>query len=343
METKDLILRNWRDSDAKALYEMCLDEALRKSGIDFYNSITDSQSAIQCWMNDSGFKVIADKRNDNFIGFISLGGMNRYDGYMEIEYAIAAPYRNNGYAIQAVKRMLDYGFKEMNLSVIAAWVRSHNRASISVLDKCSFTFEGRLRKHARDKSDTLCYSILKEDWERKICKIDSLLHSANIDIRIMNYDDIPFICKADGDESQKNIAYLKRQLDNQEKRECTALLALYNGTAAGYVFLYYQCRWGGLSGHNIPGIVDLIVFEKYRQKKIATMLLDAAETIAKQHCNKIYLDVCLNSDYGPAQRFYIKRGYIPDGKGVYYEEKICETDAVCRNNDELTLCLVKEL
>ena len=47
--------------------------------------------------------------------------------------------------------------------------------------------------------------------------------------------------------------------------------------------------------------------------------------------------------YGPARRFYIKRGYIPDGKGVYYEEKICETDAVCRNNDELTLCLVKEL
>ena len=33
METKDLILRNWRDSDAKALYEMCLDEALRKAGL----------------------------------------------------------------------------------------------------------------------------------------------------------------------------------------------------------------------------------------------------------------------------------------------------------------------
>jgi len=342
METKDLILKNWQDSDAKALYEMCLDETLRKSGIDFYNSITDSQNTIQCWKNGSGFKVIADKRNDNFIGFISLSDMNRYDGYMEIEYAIAAQYRNTGYAIQAVKRMLDYGFKEMNLSAIAAWVRSHNRASIRVLVKCSFTFEGRLRKHVRDKSDTLCYSILREEWEMKICKMDSLFHSANIDIRIMNYDDIPFICKADGDESQENIAYLKRQLDNQEKRECTALLALYNDTAAGYVFLYYQCRWGGLRGHNIPSIVDLIVFEKYQRKKIATIILNAAENIAKQHCNKIYLDVCLNSDYGPAQRFYIKRGYIPDG-GVYYEEKICETDAVCQNNDELTLCLVKEL
>jgi GNAT superfamily N-acetyltransferase len=173
--------------------------------------------------------------------------------------------------------------------------------------------------------------------------MDFLFHSINIDVRIMNYDDILFICRADGDESQKNIAYLKRQLENQEKGECIALLALYNGTAAGYVFLYYQCRWGGLANCNIPCVVDLMVFEKYRRKKIASILLDIIEDIAKQHCNKIYLDVCLNSDYGPAQRFYIKRGYIPDGKGVYYEEKICETDAVCKNDDELTLCLVKEL
>lgn len=173
--------------------------------------------------------------------------------------------------------------------------------------------------------------------------MDFLFRSASIDIRIMNYDDIPFICRADGDESQENIAYLKRQLDNQEKGECTALIALYNGTAAGYVFLYYQCRWGGLAGHNIPGVADLIVFKKYRRKKIAAMLLDEAENIAKQYCNKIYLDVCLNSGYGPALRFYIKRGYIPDGKGVYYKEKVCETDAVCRNDDELTLWLAKEL
>lgn len=36
---------------------------------------------------------------------------------------------------------------------------------IRVLEKCSFTFEGRLRKRARDKSDTLCYSILRENCE----------------------------------------------------------------------------------------------------------------------------------------------------------------------------------
>ena len=166
MEEKYLILRIWQESDAKALYEMCCDEILRKSGIHFYASVIESQNAIHSWKNNKGFKVIADRRNDSFIGFISLSDMNRYDGYMEMEYAIAAEYRNKGYATQAVKQMLDYGFKEMNLSVIAAWVRSHNQESIRVLEKCSFTLEGKLRKHARDKSDTMCYSLLREEWER---------------------------------------------------------------------------------------------------------------------------------------------------------------------------------
>ena len=39
---------------------------------DGWNSITDSRNTIQCWKNDKGFKVIADKRNDNFIGFSDL-------------------------------------------------------------------------------------------------------------------------------------------------------------------------------------------------------------------------------------------------------------------------------
>ena len=173
--------------------------------------------------------------------------------------------------------------------------------------------------------------------------MDVLFSSTNIVVRIMDYDDIPLICKADKDESESNIIYLKNQLDNQKKQECSALLALYNGEIAGYVFLYYKCRWGGLANCDLPCVIDLIVFEKYRKNRIATALMDTAEIIAKNYSNKVYLDVCLNSEYGPAQRLYIKRGYVPDGKGVYYEEKVCETNAICKNDDELTLCLVKEL
>ena len=173
--------------------------------------------------------------------------------------------------------------------------------------------------------------------------MDILFHLPNIDIRKMNYNDIPLICKADNDESEGNIAYLKNQLLNQDKHECSALIALYGGNVAGYVFLYYKCRWGALANCGVPGVVDLTVFEKYRQKGIATNLMNVAEDIARRHSNKVYLEVCLSAEYGPAQRLYVKRGYIPDGKGMYYEGRVCETDAICKNNDELTLCLVKEL
>jgi len=98
-----------------------------------------------------------------------------------------------------------------------------------------------------------------------------------------------------------------------------------------------------LANCDLPCVIDLFVFEKYRKNGIATALMDIAEKIAKEHSDKVYVDVCLNSAYGPAQRLYVKRGYVPDGKGVYYEEKVCETNATCKNDDELTLCLVKEL
>ena len=67
--------------------------------------------------------------------------------------------------------MLEYMFSERDTEVAAAWVRSFNKESVRVLEKCHFTYEGTLRKHARDRGDTLCYSILKEEWmEHKMKK-----------------------------------------------------------------------------------------------------------------------------------------------------------------------------
>ena len=166
---------------------------------------------------------------------------------------------------------------------------------------------------------------------------------SNVQIRKMTYDDIPGICKADHDESDAFVTYLKNQLENQENGKCSALLALYETQIAGYVFLYYACKWGGLKNQGIPGVVDLIVFEPYRRKGVATALMDSAEEEARKLHSKVYLDVCLNSEYGPAQKFYVMRGYVPDGAGVYFEGEVLGTNAPCRNDDELSLCLVKEL
>lgn len=112
-----------------------------------------------------------------------------------------------------------------------------------------------------------------------------LYHSLTTEVRLMTYGDIPSICKTDNDESEGNMTYLKNQLVNQDKQECSALIALYEGEIAGYVFLYYRCKWGGMANCNLPGVVDLIVFEKYRNKGIATVLMDVAMPLVKMMMN----------------------------------------------------------
>ena len=53
------------------------------------------------------------------------------------------------------------------------------------------------------------------------------------------------------------------------------------------------------------------------------------------------LGVGLHSGYGGAQRLYAKRGYLPDGSGVWYRDAVCEPYTICRNDDDLTLYLSK--
>ena len=70
-------------------------------------------------------------------------------------------------------------------------------------------------------------------------------------------------------------------------------------------------------------------------------MLEEAEKRVKLFSNKVTLGVGLHSGYGPAQRLYIKRDYIPDGSGVWYRNQSLEMNAVCEEIGELVLYLSK--
>ena len=57
----------------------------------------------------------------------------------------------------------------------------------------------------------------------------------------------------------------------------------------------------------------------------------------------ICIGVGLHSGYGSAQRMYVKRGYVPDGSGVWYRDKVCEPYEKCCNDDDLVLYLSKNI
>ncbi len=167
---KKIYLRDVNSNDSSALFSMCTDVELRKNGFFYFENTDDAKNTIHLWQSnkDTVSKAIVESATGEMVGIVCLGDMNRYRGYYELEYAISAKSRNKGYATQALREILPIAFEKRHAEVVAAWVRSHNTASVRVLEKCGFVFEGKLRNHARDKSDTLCYSITSEDWESLI-------------------------------------------------------------------------------------------------------------------------------------------------------------------------------
>ncbi|MDE7324764.1 MAG: GNAT family N-acetyltransferase [Lachnospiraceae bacterium] len=136
--------------------------------------------------------------------------------------------------------------------------------------------------------------------------------------------------------------YLMR-LKDQAKGRAVALAAEYCGAVAGYINIYPDAKYGAFAGFGYPEIVDFGVLEKYRNHGIGSKLMDAAEQIAAGYADTVYLGVGLHHGYGSAQRMYVKRGYIPDGSGVWYGEKVCGQYENCCNDDDLVLYLSKKL
>ena len=137
--------------------------------------------------------------------------------------------------------------------------------------------------------------------------------------------------------------YLAR-LQDQSAGKCVSLTAVYQGQLAGYVSVYITGLSGAFSGKGLPEIVDFGVLEKYQRKGIGGRLMDTAEEIAGKYADTVWLGVGLHSGYGSAQRIYVKRGYIPDGTGVWYQNKPCaQYEKEIANDDNLVLFLSKKL
>ena len=119
------------------------------------------------------------------------------------------------------------------------------------------------------------------------------------------------------------------------------LVAEIDGAVAGYVTILPSAKHGPFASI-YPELSDFNVFEPFRNKGIGNRLLEKAEQGVKRFSGKVCLGVGLHLGYGPAQRLYIRRGYIPDGTGVWYRNQPLEMNATSQNNDDLVLYLIKE-
>jgi len=99
--------------------------------------------------------------SDRLIGFARIGLAGVQAG--KLGYAIRADEWGKGYATDAARTMIEFGFGELGLHRISAAIGPDNAPSIAVAEKLGFSYEGRLRDHVHTNGawrDSLLYSLL---------------------------------------------------------------------------------------------------------------------------------------------------------------------------------------
>ena len=134
---------------------------------------------------------------------------------------------------------------------------------------------------------------------------------------------------------------LARYFLEQESGEREVLVAEIDAAVAGYVTILPSAKHGPFA-EVYPELSDFNVFEPFQNQGIGNLLMEEAENQVKLISDKVTLGVGLHSGYGPAQRLYIRRGYIPDGSGVWYQNQPLEMNDTIQNNDDLVLFLSKK-
>jgi GNAT superfamily N-acetyltransferase len=123
-----------------------------------------------------------------------------------------------------------------------------------------------------------------------------------------------------------------------------SLIATRGTKVLGYVAIVWESNYEGFRSRGIPLLHQISVAEPYRRRGVATLLMDAAEALARDRgAGTLGITVGLFDEYGPAQRMYALRGYVPDGRGACLGQRPLAQGTVVTMDRDLIMWLTKKL
>ena len=141
----------------------------------------------------------------------------------------------------------------------------------------------------------------------------------------------------------KPVAQYQKYLVEQENGSRDVLMAFSEGEFAGYVTIEWQSDYAPFREGGIPEVKDLNVLPAYRRRGIGTSLMDRVEERISERSNIVGIGVGMYPDYGNAQRMYVLRGYVPDGRGLTHGCIVLDPMEPTVNDDDLVLFFTKDL
>ena len=172
--TKRLLLRELRLSDAPAVATGAGDPRVAQFLIEVPSPYPVAlarrwiHGRLAWWELGRGVTLAITRRDapDALLGTISLRHHAR-DRRAELGYWLAVAAWGCGYATEAARAAVDFGFRQLALARIYAQVIVGNDASMRVLAKLGMVAEGTKRRHIRKGRrlhDVVFYGLLREEW-----------------------------------------------------------------------------------------------------------------------------------------------------------------------------------
>lgn len=172
-ETDRLLLRAFALTDASRVQELAGDIEVARTTLSIPHPYTleDAKSWLGSITSSDNERrgypfALVSKDSSQLIGCMSIN-VARPHQRGELAYWIGKPYWRQGYASEAAKRLVRYGFEDLNLNKIWAVAMSKNQASWSVMKKLGMNYEGEQKQHILkwdQFEDVVYYGMTKKDY-----------------------------------------------------------------------------------------------------------------------------------------------------------------------------------
>ena len=173
LETPRLLLRELTEFDAEDVLRIRGDAEVTKynSGMPITNR-AEAKVLIDSIASDFRQQLAVRwglllKSNGVVVGLCGYNFWDRANRRASVGYDLARAYWGRGLMPEALRRIVQFGFDEMNLNRVEADCTSLNTASARVLEKVGFKSEGMQREQYFEYGqffDLLLFGLLRRDW-----------------------------------------------------------------------------------------------------------------------------------------------------------------------------------